>query len=841
MRMKRLISVLLALCLLTSSLCSLAEGVPAAPGNPAGGAGTTANVVSESTENFLSVDVKYAETEWDGLLHATVAVSWPATNAQEAENVQLTIELFDGLEMQEGDTEISLGNILPGGTKLAQFTLRFDHSVEKPDYIPEPEMILTAWADGIGYTCYTARMDGTTEPKMMILGADVRGETPDAVINDVNMVNELFSGSYYNKYPFEITPSLNPKDGIAVLESMQAWETDDNDVTYLYINAHGVDRESEELDENGDPVIYPTPFFEINVPGQEFEYMGKKCRNMMSYDALLGYLEECVKGRIVLISEICYSGQFVDSAISMGLDSERFSIFTATNSTEGAPAWPQKFEEWDVLDLFDLASGMYTSDLCRLIKSGVSEDWEGVVRAGALAENLSTVIDSSMMALINSMRDLWKGEVPDFDKWLYIKNPLESLFAALLGRFWGNTETLIYCSNPEYDDGKRKLVVLEEKIEYMDPVELYYAYLREWVIPEIGLARRDDRFTGKDSWDWDEAYWAELLYMQGFSGLLSAAVCDLDKNGSLDMITLSIMPREQALIEATNVYYSINLEMYQIEKGVVVRSDLREDVLYIGEEANGIWSKMNCRLTEFEDQLIFRTHCYSTPGMSGIGDWAHYFDCTFMDGKIVDGAPSTYRDGHQVQTENGEIYRASNYNNDILEHMGDGIAAVEACFDTMEGAQYNATDATKLYEYIFGYEKPKAYKPLKVLSVPLQASRSDEVIASIRQSVADAMSAAGKKAYFHNISCNEDTEEFRQSIIYSDEWDYDVIDTENLRAVALAILTAPEVTAPEAVVSAMRDFEFAEVNQIEWEGSGWRLKFMMIPDGTYSLIIDCEE
>ena len=66
------------------------------------------------------------------------------------------------------------------------------------------------------------------------------------------------------------------------------------------------------------------------------------------------------------------------------------------------------------------------------------------------------------------------------------------------------------------------------------------------------------------------------------------------------------------------------------------------------------------------------------------------------------------------------------------------------------------------------------------------------------------------------------------------------MDTDKLRAMGLAVLNAPEVAASGEAVSAMEDFEFSKKRKEKTAG-GCMISFMMIPDGTYALVLDLDE
>ena len=772
--MRRILSWIMVICLLLSPLPAFSEGA----------ADAEAAQEQAVPENALQIEVEYDEenAEWDGKLSARVRVIWSDAD-KAAEDVFVWFETRDGLKLSKGEEELALGDIEAGAAVVFGIELEFDSSCETPDYVPEPTLIITAGGSNTDYTVYTCKLDGTTEPRALVVGCDPKGKTPLATPQSVEIAEGFFSNGYYNQRKIKTVSEHNPPDFFSFLEQLLAWETDENDITYIYLNAHGVYQEGE---------LIVIPAFEAYVPDSYRPVIQGKTypdEQIVAFSALLTILDGGLKGKWVLIADTCFSGQMIGMGKEIVADQDRYTIVTSTDSTH--QAW-------------GFGATTFTDTLGTLTEKHADEN----------------------------------GCVTAYDLWAYASDTFSETITFILPQIGGNEAAVLACSDPGYDDGKRLLTVIEEKLEYRTAVEMYYAYLNEWVVPEIGLAHRDDRFTGKAAMDWDAAYWAELLDVYGFSGLLSAAVCDLDKNGSMDMITLTVSPREQALIEATGVFFSVDLEMYQIEKGQVVRSDLRENILYLGEEGNGIWSSMKCWLVEYNDQLIFRSHCYSTPGMSEVGDWSCNFGCTFRDGRIVDGAPSTYQSGYELKTEDGRQYGTPSYDEDIFKHMGDGVAAIEACYSTLRGAQYNAADATSLYEYIHGYQPCRAYEPLKLTSVPLQRSRKDEVKDSIKQSVDAAMNAVGKTAYRYGVSCDKNTGEATQVIIYSEKYSYKEVDTELLREMAVAVLECPDVSVAPAVISAMKDFTFKNKSEVSQSVGSCEIRFMMSPQGTYLLVLN---
>ena len=286
------------------------------------------------------------------------------------------------------------------------------------------------------------------------------------------------------------------------------------------------------------------------------------------------------------------------------------------------------------------------------------------------------------------------------------------------------------------------------------------------------------------------------------------------------------------------MYYSTDMDMYQIEDGKVVRSDSRKEILRIDSENAYKLTHMAFWMIDFEGQIIFNSNCYSSSGKSEIDDESHGFGCVFEDGKIVDGAPSIYREGYENKTENGEVYTSTGWVWGDYANNGDKLACIEANYSTMQGAEYEAAEFTRLYDYINGFAKPEAYEPLKITSVERQQTRADVVKANVVQAVETAMNAAGMQAYNFGVSCDRTTGNVTQAIIYSDEYDYGAVDTGKLRAMALAILRCPDTAATADAAAVMQGFEFKKKGSNNAYADGCEISFVMIPDGSYALLLN---
>lgn len=862
---KRLAALLLALCLLAGQLTAVAE--QAVPGSTA-----------VDMSRVLNVQVTYLEEpEWDGKQTAQVAVTLPAgSSVPVAENVVANLYVTNGLTLPDGIRNYSLGDIEAGQTRSITVPLWFDHSVETPDEVPVPTLEIVLTSSTTDITRYTCELDGTTEPRAMVLGWELTDVGPVAVQTDIAIMEETFRESYYNKRPFRVESGYNEGDFNFSLSRAEMWETDANDVTYIYINAHGALDDDEPI-----PAFFAnTSKRTVNVAGKEYTD-----QSLVPYTDMLTYLDDVLEGRVVIITEICYSGQILQVADELGLDSEKFSILTAAPEDEPSTLWPDEIEldykgilkgmgftPWKVDALYSY--GWFTNDLCDLLDAGYAADENRVVTIGAAYDYLHDAVGAlqtrikaatgeseqdDMPEAVSGMDDFWDAldvnkervlsAIFGSDSWAVKMDRADALdvlkqaylftYTILDPQFAGERSTLLYCSSATYDDDRRKLIVMEEKVEYFSALELYYEYLRQWMVPDVGLARRDDPVPVAATDQYNEQYWATLYEEEQIDGLLSALVCDLDKNGTLDMLTLTVTQREEVLIEATQVYFSVNLELYQIVDGQVVRTDMAEDIIIVNEKHSYLWGHMTYWLNEYDGQITFSGRGYYTGGMSY--DGAMLYTCGFRDGRIVEAPerPSLYNPGYY--TEDGRDYQQTGSEIGSYPHMGDGIAFTEftGVYFYQVNYMYNAQDYTNTLAYVLGEEPPQVYKPLKLVLKPQQTPspaemRGDEVRASVDASIASAMSAAGKEAYNYVLTCKRDTGEASQLLIYPDE-SPDRMDAEKLRQMALAVLTDPNVNAAREIIAVVQGVDLSAKFYLDM--SGYWLELNQIPDGSYVFAI----
>lgn len=211
----------------------------------------------------------------------------------------------------------------------------------------------------------------------------------------------------------------------------------------------------------------------------------------VSYAKILAWLAENMKDRVIIFLDRAYAGRAVRDAASAGLDADYYSIIGVST----------------------FFGGMLGTKLA--LFEGESAN------AGSLALWLSGNDDSNKLltTLTNS---------------------------GMVAYTYGNASNGIFALDPEWDSSVRILAVKDENcVPYaLAALELYYRYLREEAVPKEGLTTTGTEISGKDHRNWVNM--CEL----GASGFISAMVCDVDRNGTQDMVTLNAM-----LTEETDVSY----------------------------------------------------------------------------------------------------------------------------------------------------------------------------------------------------------------------------------------------------------------------------------------------
>lgn len=852
---KRCISALLIALLLVQPLCALAE---AAPPPPAQQQAPSAPVMTEEEaaqaerlQRSLQIAVEYSEPAWDGMIEAKVTVAWPGTEAvQTAENVCAGIQLEEGLYIVAGTDKVQLGSLSAGQSASFSVILGYDRQIEQRKEKPEPRLMITASSANTDYTRYTAVLDGMTKPRALVMAWENTDVGPRAMQANIDMMKDTFSKSYYNGKVFDVSDSfsvINEVSFESAVSRIGGWDENENDVTYIYINAHGPR-------DNGVPI----EAFQADTVQESVVIDGKTYNSggLVPYESLLTWLDQNLDGRVVIITEICYSGLLLDVAGQIGLNAEKFSILTAAPNNVTSQLWGDKTEHWKMDVPFSY--GWFTNDLCDLLDAGYAKDANGVVSvsaaytylsdaASALASRFETALndaneedllptDISGLNDIFDTIDVW-GE--RMRQWLNMDDgllalldeaePLDYLKQALLNaisyldpRFAGNHETLLYCSDPSYDDEKRLLVLEEEKWEVLSPVELYYDYLRREVVPQIGVAAVNAEVSGDEGYD--AAHWGRLNTTVG--GLAAAAVCDLDKNGTPDMLTIEVNSSPADQISFTQRYFSANLKLYQIVDGEVVMNDVVEDVIWVNERNRTCSSQTNFRLTEYEGQMLLECWASFTDGLSYTDGMSGFYG--FKDGFFTDppARPGAY--DFNYFTTDGRAYSPSlttyeiGYQPDGSFHAVNGgefiahITYIPYFYPHHSGYVYYAGESTKLEEYLNEYEEEDYFVPLSYVGQPLPAAESGvsaadareaEVKAALEAAAAPYQERMDSARFRYSVSCKKDGD-LSQIMISIGQTSADSIDTELLRELCAALVSAEGAGLPADVAAMVSGFEF---------------------------------
>lgn len=305
---------------------------------------------AEETQNIpagnLKMQVQYGKPTSDGLLETFFTISYDRSGnegaPEEAKNVTLTLSVSEGLEIlglsapyeieatnRENTYVIRLHDLTDRQNQNVSFRIKYVYS-EGSDFpfrlgFPEPIHSMTAdlRCDNAKGYIYSCEFDTKTIPRMLVIGDCPSGEQIDDMVTDVRLMQECYEKLYYNGRSVEVT-AFDPYDMregftfMDALSTVESWETDENDITYIYINAHGP-RDAQKRRVGKEYIAVPY-----------FDGTAENGRGV-TYEDLLSYIDEHVKGHVVIMTDICYSGIMIDIAEEMGLDEEKFTLITATD------------------------------------------------------------------------------------------------------------------------------------------------------------------------------------------------------------------------------------------------------------------------------------------------------------------------------------------------------------------------------------------------------------------------------------------------------------------------------------------------------------------------------
>ena len=215
-----------------------------------------------------------------------------------------------------------------------------------------PHLEISVTADGLERTTWSCDFDMETKARAILLVDPAGGDDDDdkSFENDLKMMEEVFQNCWYNGKPVEIISIWAPEEDVAMtfsdlpsqyleedaLGQLTSMGIDGNDLTYVYLNAHGLNSE------------------QFVIPNDTGGIIGD-----ISYATLIDWLDENVPGQIVVIADSCYSGGLIEEAstqsdalpveYSPGIY-DRFVILTAVSPDSTASMWSSDvdldFERW---------------------------------------------------------------------------------------------------------------------------------------------------------------------------------------------------------------------------------------------------------------------------------------------------------------------------------------------------------------------------------------------------------------------------------------------------------------------------------------------------------------
>jgi len=722
-----------------------------------------------------------AEQDADGNYEATIRVTnrcfgEPAgSNFPAAKDVEIEVIAMDGLQILSGVGSFYFKEIPYGETAAVQVSVRYVPEDESPTEKPDPRLLVYVDSANLGSAKYTAHFEATGDATAYLLGWDCNTGTPDAIQNDLSMMESIFSRCYYNGQPVQIVSEYEYPDFWEIFSQFVECPQNDSDITYLYINAHGA--------QTGGFVPDYLPAFFAYTPGADpVEIFGLtyENQNIVTYLNLLAY-PNYMRGRVVLLFDNCFSGYAISRADMQELDTARHSILTAVDDGNTAGAYDNPIA----------AYGWFTHDLHEY----AGKTTQQTITAGEAYEYLN-------------VNKIWTPK------------------GSLLPQLYGNADNPLFCFNPYYWEMGCSLKVTEETLEIKPPAFAYFDFIEQVLIPEIGCAPTEEIF-GPSAFSAE--HWASLS--QRVHGLLSSVVCDLDQNGTMDLLTVSIPQRSADEIHSSDVHFSVDLTLYQLDNGVVTRTDERIGALRMGDGFADGYGHFVVQLSEHADETLLHAWSYydNRAGSEG-GDTLLL---TIKDGKFV---ASDFRPWDlDYFTEDGTPYKlpSATYGTYYQENLnirqqnaGDHIAFINYdCYDYkyIAGADrpqyvYRADDYTSLHSD----ERYQAHDLLTLTSkpkaTPLPAKSAEEAHKeAVRDSIKTALgnellSEMEAKGYTWYASFKKGELSQLQFNSPSDQL-YDDVDHDLMRRIYLAALRADAFGLSDANIEALSGFEFSYNNQ----------------------------
>lgn len=304
---KRLISMMLLCSLLAGilPLSALAEGVDAFP--------------------HLTLQASFAEADDQGNITLQMELGfYPGAGSHavtEAQDVVVTVGGDNGLPETIG---VFRFNRFSAPQKMEKSCSYSDPKDRKPgDPLPEEAHIYVhVTSANCGTLEYKATLNIQPTCRVLI----IQQHSSNFLTSDQDDATSIVSDGF-----FKSDGTLVKYDGLPIIgksvvigskktEDDNIWhmidfafsDADDNDISYLFLITHGLSTNFQ--------------------PTEQLVFQSDPQKDIVSYREILSYLQEHVKGRMVISFDNCFSGAALQAAKELNLDPERFSIITATEA-----------------------------------------------------------------------------------------------------------------------------------------------------------------------------------------------------------------------------------------------------------------------------------------------------------------------------------------------------------------------------------------------------------------------------------------------------------------------------------------------------------------------------
>lgn len=742
----------------------------------------------------LYITLQYDDPTIESTIHAVATVECrypadPSGSSSGAPDTQISISAQNGMFLLEGTpAKISAGHIACGASYSFALDLGYDESQateRNEEGNIEPVLQITALSSEIGGCEYTCVFDITPTPRAYLYGINT---TPD-------MQNSWLMARTIEGLAERLEGLYFDGQNIGT----QSRITDISDPEACDFWSGLEQMKGFEPDANDVSYLYLLASPSQDKAGLRVIKEGRTAD--VSYAEIFAWLAENMKGRVIVFLDSAYAGRAVRDAASAGLDADYYSIIGVSMPTADTA-------ETSVSTFF---GGMLGAKLALFEGESAS--------TGSLALWLSGNDDSNQM--------------------------LTTLTSSgMVAYSYGNASNGIFALDPEWDSGVRILAVKDENcVPYvLDALELYYRYLREEAVPKEGLATTGTEILGKDCRNWVNM--CEL----GASGFISAMVCDFDRNGTQDMVTLNAVLTEETDVSCyshKSSYYKYDLHfcwelrLYQIENGKVVLADKISCQCMIPEKFSMIYQgSANMYVGESEGIIHIRVgSAYCGTDTQETSSWLW---CRVDDGRLVDEVREEGLDIDRV----GAARLSRLQDKEEAARLDEAMHIVKAEYEeiTSDKYVYKVDEKTELAAILSGEIPARYFEPVVCpdYASPEENEGCAALLNGIRQALetiypeveesrTDALTSFAlttPDGIHISLQCTDEglpTSIDIRTYTGTDEWE------DEFRAVLQAILARPEVGLTESEIAACNAFRWKNGTDFDAPGGRARLRFNYEP------------